>query len=61
MFLLLGQLTSTTLTNNLSNVSLQARLLESMLNSLNRLVLVEVFNHTYNMQFPREETSVGRT
>jgi len=46
LFLLLDQLTSATLTNNLSNVSLQTRPVEPMLNSFNRLVLAEVSNQT---------------
>ena len=57
LFLLFGQLTSATLTNDLSDIFFQARPVQSMLNSLNRLVLAEVSSETYNMHFPREEIS----
>jgi len=46
MFLLLGHLTSAKMANNLSNVSLQARPVESIFNNLNRLVLTEMSSQT---------------
>ena len=54
LFLLFGQLTSATLINNLSDIHVQTRSIESMLSSLNRLVPAEVSCQTSNMYFLRE-------
>jgi len=55
LFLLFGQLTSVTLTNNFSNISLQTRPVEFILNNLNHLILPEVSSMHFRGEKIQEE------
>ena len=54
LLLFLGQLTRATLANDLSDIFIQARTVESVFNNLNRLALAEMSSQTSNMYFSRE-------
>ena len=50
-----------TLSNELNDIFLQARLVEPVFNSLNHLILAEMSNQTSSMYFPREKIPEGCT